>query len=270
MTNSKLFPIIILGLTFLASCSVNHGTASLKDAMKKSSNNHSGNRKVRGFIHKNSDSWDDDNYENDKHLRLKNKQTREKNKVAKLDSTYKKLVAFRIGTGFLSCKEFYGLNHFSLLKGIYSSKKHEALLFHFGLTQSPVQQTSLELSIGAEQRKYLTPSYVFLGNYLHIGGNLDFMFWKYQNTVYVDEYDDYGNLSTKRVNNDGLFGIDFFSGIGININQRNRKYFGLEITPGIQLWFPFTSQGFKNDYFSPYFYLKIGFILNSSLTIKNN
>ncbi len=272
MRQILLLPIIFLGLSILTSCSVNQRTANLKDAMKKSSNKYFGNRKVSGYVHKSNDSKNNDNFKKAE-VRIITKPNPEKNKIVLFDSTYSKMVAFRFGTGFLNSKEFYGLSHFSFLKGVYSSKKHDAILFHFGLTQSPVQQTSdinysisggiFELSVGGEHRKYLTSSYVFLGNYLHVGGNLDFMTWKYKNTIYVDEYDDYGNLTTKSVNSDGLFGLDFFCGTGIDINQTKRKHLGLEITPGIQIWFPITTQGFKNNYFYPYFYLKVGIVFDA-------
>ncbi len=182
------------------------------------------------------------------------------------------MCAFRFGSGFLSSDKFYGLNHFSILKGSYSKKKRDALLFNFGFEYSPIQQTNdiansisggvSEFFIGGEHRKYLNPSYTFLGNYIQTGGNLCYMFWNYQNEIAVDEYDEYGNLTVKKVGNDGLFGLDLFFGTGVDISQKNRRHLAFEITPGIKLWFPITSQGFKNDYFSPYFYLKVGIVFD--------
>ncbi|MBN1971958.1 MAG: hypothetical protein JXR48_01860 [Candidatus Delongbacteria bacterium] len=190
-------------------------------------------------------------------------------------------VAFKFGSGFLSNSSFSGLSAFSIQKISFFSER-QASSFEGGFNYSPQHNVESEelssdeneiqaglnggvfmLHFGMSGRFYTTPQKTFIGNYISIGLNLQLMFWEYANTLYIEEYnenDEY--VGTKSVKHDSLLGFDFHCSTGINLMQFDSFQTGLEINPGVIVWWPETFQGFNNDVFEAFMYVKFNLLLN--------
>jgi len=173
---------------------------------------------------------------------------------------------FAGGSGIVYNKDLFGYNHFTMTIAPFFKS---GLYLSTGLAQSPVQKTghlasSLKnnvymFNIGVGYRFYTTPSHTFLGNYLAIGANYTLMAWRYKNSIYVETYDDDGVLLEKdEVFADALDGLELYCATGINLIQTKHFKIGGTITPGVILWYGTTMEGFTNDVFKPFGYLKFG------------
>jgi hypothetical protein len=166
------------------------------------------------------------------------------------------------GSGVVNSDAIYGLNHIEArLSGYLSQRTRIALIG--GIDWSPVQTTSnlsrsldggiLILNGRAQFNWYTTPQHTFLGQYFFLGGGYNYMMWQYRNSIRV---------AGRSVGSDALDGVEFFGGVGLNLIQTKHFQLGGEVTPGIMLWFPTTSEGFANDVFSAFPYTKFTMVMS--------
>jgi len=145
--------------------------------------------------------------------------------------------------------------------------------FNGGCAWAPIQHTSVLkqsldggitlLNLGLIYRWFSTPEHTFLGQYFTLGLKYNYMIWSYKNPIWADTYDDWGNVTgTEKITYDRLSGFEFFSGIGFHILQVEEIQIGGEFSPGVIFWFGETSEGFENDVFSTFWYVKFKVLVN--------
>lgn len=121
--------------------------------------------------------------------------------------------------------------------------------------------------IGLKGRKYLTPDYTLFGGYLQYGFGLKYLMWNYDHPLHITDYDTEGNLvDSETVSCDGLWGIDLHGGLGADILKTDKALVSSDLILGLTIWGPETTEGFSNDYFKPFLYLRIEF---SVLFLRN-
>ncbi len=270
----KLFLFSIASGLFmiLSSCaSTNRSAGSLSDAMEKASDEHQGERKIVAVSDPEQEEEPEEVYEYPQ-------TEREETGVVFEQATKDMLVGVTAGTGMLSTESFYGMTSFSVgLEQFYQSKR--SAFIELGGFYSPLQTVESDkfdpasdtivqaldggiFSLYAQIRLrfYTTPKHTFLGNYFGFGAGVHSMFWNYRNDLEITEYDEFDNpVGTDTVSNDQLWGLDLNGSAGINIIQAEHFVLGAEFIPGIIIWGPETYQGFTNDVFAPFFYLKTNF-----------
>jgi hypothetical protein len=166
------------------------------------------------------------------------------------------------GSGVINSNALYGLNHIEArLSGYLSQRTRLALIG--GIDFAPVQTTSnlarsldgglLILNARGQFNWYTTPQHTFLGQYFFLGGGYNYMMWQYRNAI---------RAAGRSVRSDALDGVEFFGGVGLNLIQTKHFQLGGEVTPGIMLWFPTTSEGFANDVFSAFPYTRFTMVLS--------
>lgn len=176
-------------------------------------------------------------------------------------------VGLRFGGGTLKAGAFEAIGEFGILVGSYFGDRAYGEVWGFFSAASLTETASLNKSIkdgvaifgiGIEGKYFLTPSYTFMGPYLLGGLNFSHMTWDYRKAITANTYDNYGNvIRSDRITNDGLSGLDMFVGAGFHLFQFSGLHIGAEITPGLILWSNTTSEGFDNDVFNTFFYLKL-------------
>ena len=277
---------IILTLVLLSSCTTsrNRSAGRLSDAVEKSSDNYEGERKIKAVVTEEDDEddenindhhyTDNENYHNENPLFV----TYEKNESKNISLGRDHWLGFQFGTGVLSSESFYGLSSFALTGNQYTGEKR-SLSYELGFDYAPLQTTEtatfdpaedkivqgLEGGIvsffaGIKKRWYTTPKYTFLGNYFAAGVRIHSMFFEYKNELEINEYDEYDVLiGTDYVKHDQIWGVDFNVATAVNIMQFKHLRVGIEFNPGITIWWFDTYQGFTNDVFAPFVYLKTNF-----------
>ncbi len=246
--------------------------------MGAASNDNKGSRKVETHFDDDDDDYEDDDEDEEDQIYITEDTTSDF--VTSVDDASPGLFSdsgdgwFSLagGTGLLGGEDFYGFNHLNLSFGGDISEEGRAE-FSLGLGWAPVQKTSylnqsikdgiLIANLSLQYKGFLTPPYTFMGSYFLIGGGYSHLFWKYENSIQADEYDDYGNIiGTDTISNDSLGGLDLFCGLGFNIVQTKNFQLGGELVPGIIVWYWETVQGFDNDVFDPFGYVKFRLVLN--------
>ena len=276
--NIKILFLLIFGLIFLINCSSlsrHNRRGKLSDAMEKASDENTGSRKTETEFkpdYENNIIYDDRNYTHKKEIKPPF--------IAfpAPDAPNNFLwISAKGGTGIQRSNDFFGLNHLSISTGGYCARQ-SLLQISAGIGWSPLQKTSklnqsikngiTLLNIGLEYKKFTTPHYTFLGQYFLFGMNYNVMYWRYKNPIKADVYDYWGNvLYTEYIRSDWLSGIELFTGIGFNIVQTHNTHLGFEITPGIILWGFHTYEGFDNDVFDPFLYVKFKLLCSFGLNI---
>jgi hypothetical protein len=176
------------------------------------------------------------------------------------------------GTGLLKQDNFYGLNHFDISIGAYFSQRGRIEIL-VGGGWAPIQETSYlsqslknnvqMLNLGLVLKFYSTPRYTFLGQYFLFGLHYTLLHWEYKNPILADVYDEFGYvIGTEEISVDNLGGIGLYAGIGLNLIQSPGFQLGGELSPGVIFWGVETTQGFDNDVFDPFLYIKFSIILN--------
>lgn len=265
MKNIALLIIVLLLISCAGHDHYEPRRGSLKEGMEKTSDDYEGERKVKTtyeFDHEpdvviiHTDPYDhEDEYEED-------------DEEVIFSDAFKKLwISTKFSSGLMKSEHFYGFHQFNLGIGGYISEKNW-LNTVAGYSYSPVQETSELhssidggvhlLNIGVEWKLFTTPEYTFMGNYFLFGTGLDFMGWSYKNAVLA--YDDFGN--EEWIDSDLLQGYEFYTGVGFNLLNPYNVQFGLELSPGVILWHWRTSEGFDNDLFDPFLYLKLKAVIN--------
>jgi hypothetical protein len=286
------FWIITAILAFFIGCSSSEQVerGNLSDAMKKSSDSYKGERTTEPAAQsqKNDDSpslfglfFENDSTATQKDssayaiLQDSVKEARQKQNSSTDDNIRSFWLGVDFGSGILNDREYFGLSHFSLHLGGYTND-FGWLQYSAGFNYAPVQQTSklsqslsdgvFMLNVGASYRFFTTPEYTFLGHYLIIGGGLEWMFWNYKNPIQSPRTDNWGNIiGYDRISSDNIAGFDLHFGTGINIAQFPLLRLGGELTPGIIVWGFKTSEGFSNDIFFPFLYVKFKITMNLHL-----
>ena len=144
----------------------------------------------------------------------------------------------------------------------------------FGLGTSRVKPSSqyyrslkddlLFLSVGLDLKTYLFKK-LFFGQYVLLGAKQTFMFWRYRNSVFVNIYDDNGNVTGKEtMYSDSIGGVDVYLGLGFHLYSFRNVAIDFEFSPGTMIWSTETHKGFTNDVFNDIFYLKYNIVFNWS------
>jgi hypothetical protein len=116
-----------------------------------------------------------------------------------------------------------------------------------------------DIEAGVHWRRYSTPDFTFMGLYLKYGGDLNFLFWGYNNPPTSVVLDDQGDtLEVKTIQTDGLFGINADIGVGWSFVQTKRVKVSLELLAGGTVFWFKTFEAFRNDMFYPDGYIKAG------------
>ena len=270
----KIILCLFIGFIYLLSfsgcyTSGKNRTGELSDAMEEASDQHTGDRKVETEFSPSPENEQEDS------LEVTPLQYTEHENVGLSSSSEKYLYSslfLRLGSGVVSSKDLYGLNGFNInLRNRIS--KRSFMQFYVGYSFAPIHVTS-KLSnsldsgvkifeLGAEGVLFTTPPYTFFGHYVLLGFEYDIMYWKYKNPFYADVYDDYGHvIGEDLIKSDILSGIDFHLGSGINLIQTLDFQLGAEIIPGVKVWWFESYEGFNNDIFKPFFYIKVRFTVN--------
>lgn len=267
---SSYFLIILLfifmGLLLFNGCASSR-RGKLSDAMEKASDDYEGERVIESEDTEDDDEYyydDDDEYEYDSVEHDDEQLVSEYDSVPPKTSSKINRFGITFGSGLLHSDEYYGLNHFNLN---FHTGKHDNVYFTGGFSWAPIQETSeltrsikgniKLLNIGIGFQKYTTPPYTFMGQYFYGGINFNYMFWSYNNPIEIIDYDtgsDYYSSTTIR--SDRLKGLEFYAGVGIHLIQTKSFRIGGSLSPGVILWFWDTDEGFSNDVFDPFFYLK--------------
>lgn len=279
MKNTIIFFLLILSL-ILSSCtsSRSRNAGSLSGAMDKASDDHQGERKVKAVVTEEEEDEEENDdlsyhhgYNDDANFITIEQQEQQSND---LDLTLGKdhWLGFQFGTGILSTESFYGITSFSLTGNKFTSEKR-SLSYELGLDYSPLQTAEVDLNdstivnaldggivslhAGFQRRFYVTPKHTFLGNYYSLGARVHAMFFEYKNGLEIEEYDDDGTfLGTDYVKHDHIWGVDLNAAAGFNLMQFKHFKLGVEFNPGVVIWWFDTYQGFTNDVFAPFLYLK--------------
>ncbi|MBN2790046.1 MAG: hypothetical protein JXR69_07640 [Candidatus Delongbacteria bacterium] len=275
--------IYLLIIAFiLTSCtsSRNRSAGSLSGAMDKASDDHQGERKVKAVVTE-EDEEDEENeeyygshgYNGDTEFITVEKSQNNSNSEITLGKDH--WLGFQFGTGILSSESFYGISSFSVTGNQFTSEKR-SVSYELGLDYSPLQTAEVDLNdstivnaleggivslhAGFQRRFYVTPKHTFLGNYYSLGARVHAMFWEYKNELEVIEYDEFDNpIGTDYVKHDHIWGVDFNTAAGFNLMQFKHFKLGVELNPGVVIWWFDTYQGFSNDVFAPFLYLKTNF-----------
>ena len=269
--------MIILLIASLVGCATSGGKrrGSLREGVEKASDDHDGDRRVHtsydwdnddeddddtGFFFNDDDDDDDDdisyNRGDDEEVTFFDKDVKDK-------SSYFELKA---GTGLLANKHFYAINGVTAERG-WKISDDTKFGFFLGVEHAPVKQTdefnsSLRDgttigSFGFSYKHLTSPHYTLLGNYLSFGMSMDIMGWSYKNPLTA--WDDYGN--EELIYNDMLKGYEIFVGTGLNLFNPNKVKLGTEVSAGIIFWDWRTLEGFDNDLFNPFLYVKFRVLL---------
>ncbi len=268
--------VLILTVVFiiLNSCaSTNRNAGSLSDAMDKASDDHHGSRKIVAVV-----KDPEEEPETEDEVYVVRSTGNDDSGIAFEDKPKDLSFGFTAGTGMLSKDSFFGMTSFSFcLEQFYKSRR--SAFIELGGFYSPLQTVESDefdpesdtivqaldggiFSLYAQIRLrfYTTPKHTFLGNYFSLGGGVHWMFWNYKNELEIIEYDEYDNpTGTDTVSSDQLWGFDLNGSAGINLIQAEHFVLGAEFIPGIIIWGPETNQGFTNDVFAPFFYLRTNF-----------
>ena len=230
-----------------------HGT-KLSEAMKKASDEHKGDR----TINTGDASADQPLFKPMWHPSKPDQSASEKASGETIRSDTIGVVGLNIGTGIFEGHDFYRLNHADLSFGFFFKEKRRWEAF-VGLGQLLVDETA-ELdssiddvwlsSIGLRYKHYTTPDHTFLGHYFTLGLSYDYLHWSYENGILVDD---------RTVSGDGLYGYEFFGGMGFNLAQFDHYQLGVELLPSVVLWQAYTDEGFDNDVFGTLLMLKLRF-----------
>ena len=276
----KLLVIIISTLLLLAlsSCSPSTRRAgNLSDAMEKASDDYPGERKVKAVVEEEPEN------DNPNVIVKESENSNDSNAGGKpLKDLW---LGLKFGTGIMSTESFYGLTSFAFTGNQFIGNR-KSLSFELGLDYSPLQTTrtaefdpeedkivkaldggAITLFAGMNFRYYTTPKHTFIGNYFSAGAGVKSMFWSYKNPIEIKEYDEYGNYTgTETISSDHLWGFDVNAALGLNYIQFRHFSLGVEFNPGMTIWGFDTYEGFSNDMFYPFLYLKTNF----NLIIKAN
>ena len=267
----KLFPltilIILLSQFFFSSCASTSG--NLSDAMDKASDDYEGERVVESYEEEEDEEEEVYYEEDDEDDNVSGFVSSSDSGTSSLDLKF----GISFGSGLLSSNDYYGLNHANAILG---DGEHSFFYFSGGFAWSPIQETSelsksldgsvKMLNVGIGYRGFTTPSYTFLGQYFAVGLNYNLLMWSYKNSIEKDVFDSYGNYTgTSTINGDILNGVELYGEIGLNLFQTDGLDLGMSISPGVILWMGATGEGFNNDVFDSFYYLKFKF----NILLKN-
>jgi len=234
----------------------------LSDGMQKAAEEEEKDRKVHTEY-----SWEYDNEDEPEIFIMHHEKADDENDITIQDVFERTRFVTRFSSGLKKSSDFYGSHDLSfgfsgeIVKrnfwSIFAEVEHSPIQSTSDLNES-LQNGVTILKAGVQWDIHTTGDHTFLGNYFLFGGNIDFMTWEYRNPLIA--WDDYGN--EEEITSDWLQGMELYTGIGFTILNPYEFQVGLEIVPGIILWGWSTYEGFENDVFDPFPYLKLRMILN--------
>ncbi len=273
--------LIIFLINFFTSCaSSNHNRrGKLSDAMEKASDDNKKDREVE--TEPDPDYYEEEivfvaHFGSEDTLNLQQANLTDKKMQPEIMDTELETsstwFSIRGGTGIIKGKDFFGLNHFNLAAGEFLMPQHR-VEFNAGFAWAPIQYTSVLkqsldggvtlLNLGLNYKWFTTPEHTFLGQYFTFGFKYNYMIWSYKNPILADYYDDWGNYEgTDEITGDGLSGFEFYSGIGFHVLQVKGFQIGTELSPGVIFWVWETTEGFENDVFPTFWYIKFKVLIN--------
>jgi hypothetical protein len=277
--------LIFTLINFFSSCfSSNHNRrGSLSDAMDKASDDNEDRQVDTEPDHEPEIYYEEDNEDEYLYQSFKNDSSNLHDKYSDDQNSYPEIIeddmesipawlSIQGGTGILKGKDYFGLNHFNLSLAA-NPVSHQRLALNAGFAWAPLQNTSvlkqsldggvILLNLGFNYNYYTTHEHTFLGQYFTFGFKYNYMIWSYKNPILADYYDDWGNYDgTEEISNDGLSGFEFYSGVGFHILQVKGFQVGGEVSPGVIFWVWETTEGFENDVFSTFWYIKFKVLVN--------
>jgi hypothetical protein len=181
-------------------------------------------------------------------------------------STYVPWLSLVGGTGLIAKDGFSAFNNGALQLAVFQRDRLRAeLLFGLGfagLKESGELAKSIRdnmpiASAGVQVRWFTTPQYTLLGHYLFGGLAYSYMMWDYKHSI---------TSGSDYISSDALQGGDLFVGTGVNVVQTPAVQLGVELCGGVMAWDNTTREGFDNDIFAGFPYLKLRVVL--SLNVK--
>lgn len=140
-------------------------------------------------------------------------------------------------------------------------EKQKRKAFYFGGASIPTDETSDlfgsvdgigEIHAGYQFRGYSTPDHTWMGLFAHVGCELKTLFWNYNNPVYADVTNDWGELvEQETITSDGVLGLNGNVGLGWSFLQTRNAKFSVEASAHFNAYWVNTFNGFNNDLFSP-------------------
>lgn len=173
-----------------------------------------------------------------------------------------------LASGSVRSDELYGLNTVSFsaeqyitgsLRGDITATAGYAPLQTTGKLDRAIRDGVLLGSVGLDINLFTTFRHTFMGHYLFGGADYTYMAWSYRNPVEVVTLAPDGSVANREtVGNDALDGVDIHIGMGVNLIQTDHLIIGSELQAGVIVWGLTTRQGFVNDIFNPWGYVRLG------------
>ncbi len=288
---SLLFPFVLMQCTSTYETITERG--SLSEAMEKSSDDYTGERKVADTkVSTISDEDDDDDDESwfssflselfsfnignddddDDHVYRPRKScnNRESHRVER-----KRIEARSYGVTLSSGLHF--TKHYPLTSGLslrvshqnYTRNIHSA---EFGyrviplFKNSPLQSSLSYLgnvSLGYLFRRYCASESRSTAPFFSIGADAKVLLWRYRNTVYTDVYDEFGSfIETREVDKDAVLSLSPTIGTGITFLRDKSVRPSVGVRFGGTFYPSKTVKSFTNDVFKKDLFVKLNFTID--------
>ena len=138
--------------------------------------------------------------------------------------------------------------------------------FKFGYHRFPIPESSYlygpipnlsNISLGYQMRYYFTPEHKPVNPFLAFGIDGKYLFWKYNNPIYTDVYDEFGDyFMTEEISSDGILNISSSIGTGVTFLRTNRLNTSIGIHLGGTVYRSETVESFENNVFFPDFFAR--------------
>ena len=146
--------------------------------------------------------------------------------------------------------------------------------FKFGYHRFPIPENSYlygsvpnlsNLSLGYQMRYYFAPEHIPVNPFLAFGVDGKYLFWRYNNPIYTDVYDEYGfYLMTEEISSDGILNISSSIGTGVTFLRTKRLNTSIGIHLGGTVYRSETVESFENDVFFPDFFARLNVTIEFS------
>ena len=147
--------------------------------------------------------------------------------------------------------------------------------FKFGYHRFPIPESSFlygsvpnlsNLSLGYQLRYYFMPEHTPINPFLAFGVDGKYLFWKYNNPIYTDVYDEYGfYLMTEEISFDGILNISSSVGTGVTFLRTKRFNTSIGMHLGGTVYRSETVESFENDVFFPDFFARLNVTFEFSI-----
>ncbi len=262
----------------------------LSEAVEKSNDNYEGERKVEDTKIGTYDCDDEeentsffcallqaiftrddeeDDYDED-YIRTENRsryKRRERNSRERdREERYESLFGITFSTGFHYKKRFSNPKGFNFrLSQRTTSRKIHTL--EFGYAYTPITGSNIfngstnhfsNIFAGYLFRYYFTPEHLSFGQYFSFRSGGKISFWKYNNPIFSDVYDDFGTyIKTDEIDSDGLLSLSSSIGTGLTFFEGSTLRPSVGIEFGGIIHSPETIRSFNNDIFRGDLFMKL-------------